>query len=100
MSAATVLCGMKAICEHCRSISLPSSESTIISMVRKDGFPAKKIGGIWISNADAIIEWTKSLGAVPDPVDQAIKSSFKNPVNPQKHLKNTSKTPKTFPKLP
>ena len=81
---ATVLCGMKAICEHCRSISLPSSESTVISMVKTSGFPAKKVGGIWISNADAIIAWTKICDPSPDHADQAVKDTAKKPVNTKK----------------
>jgi hypothetical protein len=97
---AKILCGMKAICEHCRAISLPSSESTIISMVRQYGFPAKKVGGVWISNTDAIMDWTKTPKAPPNPDDNALKDTPEKPVNPQKHPKNTPKTPQKHPRFP
>lgn len=105
----TVLCGMKAICGFCRSISLPSSEATVISLVTHDGFPAIKRGGIWISNTESIVDWTKLPVETEDPAVSttnptkktfmdAPKTPFKKPVNPKKHLKNTQNIPKKHPK--
>lgn len=48
------LSGMKQICEYIRR-----SECTVLSLVRTEGFPAKKIGGIWESDTELIDEWRK-----------------------------------------
>jgi hypothetical protein len=69
-------------------------------MVRTSGFPAKKVGGIWVSNADAIIDWTKRLDPPAVSPAEPEKDILKNHVNPQKTIKNTPKTPKISPKLP
>lgn len=55
----TALSGMKAIQEFCRTIGLPSAESTVINFILSEEFPAKKLGGIWESDKDLIVEWRK-----------------------------------------
>lgn len=55
----TALSGMKAIQEYCRSISLASSEASVIQMIRDYGFPARKLGGIWTSDKESITKWVK-----------------------------------------
>ena len=58
-SAKTALSGMVAIRDFCRSINLASSEASVIQMVRESGFPAKKLGGIWESDKESIVDWRK-----------------------------------------
>jgi hypothetical protein len=58
-SAKSALSGMVAIRDFCRSINLASSEASVIQMVRESGFPAKKLGGIWESDKESIVEWRK-----------------------------------------
>ena len=53
----TQLCGIKAICSACRNLELPSSEPSVMSMIIHEYFPAKKIGGVWISDMDMITTW-------------------------------------------
>jgi hypothetical protein len=55
----TGLSGMKAIQEHCRILGLPASEVTVIQMIRQSGFPARKLGGIWLSDKERIQDWQK-----------------------------------------
>jgi hypothetical protein len=55
----TTLSGMKAIQEHCRAINLPSSEATVLQMIRDSGFPARKLGGIWVADPEVIGTWVK-----------------------------------------
>jgi len=51
----TALSGMKAICGY-----VNRSESTVLKMIKEEGFPAKKIGGgIWESDRDLISAWRK-----------------------------------------
>ncbi|MCK9519560.1 MAG: hypothetical protein M0R74_11135 [Dehalococcoidia bacterium] len=57
--AKAALSGMTAIREFCRSINLASSEASVINMIVSCGFPAKKIGGIWESDKEMIVEWRK-----------------------------------------
>lgn len=56
----TALSGMKAITDYCRSINMPAAEATIMSHIINEGFPAKKLGGIWESDRALIIEWRKN----------------------------------------
>jgi hypothetical protein len=56
----TTLSGMKAIQEHCRAINLPSAEATVLQMIRQSGFPARKLGGIWMADREAVTKWLKS----------------------------------------
>jgi hypothetical protein len=55
----TTLSGMKAIQDHCRAINLPSSEATVLQMIRESGFPARKLGGIWVADTEMIGKWVK-----------------------------------------
>ena len=56
----SILAGMKIIKEYCRAVNLPSSEAAVIQMIRDYGFPARKLGGIWISDRELIIAWVRS----------------------------------------
>lgn len=69
MMESTTLSGMKAIQEHCRSINLPSSEATVIQMIHDSGFPARKLGGIWIASKVKIDEWFKEFTATGEPAE-------------------------------
>lgn len=57
------LVGMKAI-QKCVNMS----EDTVLTWIRQVGFPAKKVGGIWISETEAISRWCASIaeGVLPD----------------------------------
>ncbi len=55
----TGLSGIDAICSFCRTISLPASKASVLQMIRDEGFPAKKIGGIWDSDSVAITDWRR-----------------------------------------
>jgi hypothetical protein len=48
----TGLTGMKEISSHVRM-----SEVTVLKLIRKQGLPAKKVGGQWISDATVIKKW-------------------------------------------
>jgi hypothetical protein len=52
-----ILSGMKAIQDQCRALNLPSSEATVLQMIRESGLPARKLGGIWMADQKAIIKW-------------------------------------------
>lgn len=44
--------GMKAICGY-----MQKSENTVLKYIRKEGLPAGKIGGEWVSDAGRIDQW-------------------------------------------
>lgn len=48
------LIGLKEICKYARR-----SESTLLRMIREEGFPARKIGGNWQSTTNLIDEWQR-----------------------------------------
>lgn len=48
------LTGMKSICGY-----LNRSETTVLDLIRADGFPATKIGGVWESDTDLIDTWRR-----------------------------------------
>jgi len=48
--------GMKEICRY-----MGKSEPTIIRYIRYRGFPAKKVGGEWVSDAALIATWRRGL---------------------------------------
>lgn len=56
----TALSGMTAIRDFCRSINLPSSEVTIIQLIKEEEFPARKLGGVWESDKEEITSWRRS----------------------------------------
>jgi len=60
MTQKVKLSGIKEIQTCCGRLGLPTSVSSVISMINHDGFPAKKIGGIWISDMNLIEEWRLS----------------------------------------
>ncbi len=55
----TTLSGMNAIRDFCRSIQLASTEVTIIMLIKNYRLPAKKIGGVWQSDKELIMNWRK-----------------------------------------
>jgi hypothetical protein len=61
----TELEGMKQICMHVKR-----SEATVLDWIRFMSFPAKKLGGIWVSDTDLIVIWKKKI--ISDNVDEAI----------------------------
>jgi predicted DNA-binding transcriptional regulator AlpA len=48
--------GMKEICEYVKR-----SESTVLKLIRQEGFPAKKVLGEWMSSGAAIEKWRQEL---------------------------------------
>jgi hypothetical protein len=75
----TALSGMKAIQDFCRSIGLPSAESTVINFILSEDFPAKKLGGIWESDKDLIVEWRKKRLTVSNGNGSAAMEPEKKP---------------------
>ena len=88
--AKAALSGMTAIREFCRSINLASSEASVIYMIVSCSFPARKIGGIWESDREMIIEWRKKYinGEIAEKV-------FK----PEEKAKDTPRLPKDTRKI-
>jgi hypothetical protein len=48
--------GMKVICDHVKR-----SEATVLDWIRFMAFPAKKLGGIWVSDTELISDWKKKI---------------------------------------
>lgn len=48
--------GMKEICSH-----VNMSETTVLKLIRDTGFPAKKIGGQWISDIMLLEQWRTDI---------------------------------------
>lgn len=71
------LSGMKAIQEHCRAHNLPSSEATVIQMIQQSGFPARKLGGIWIASPAKIDKWIEEFTAGDPAEDKKPKKKKK-----------------------
>lgn len=84
MGENTALSGMKAIQEFCRTIGLPSSESTVINFILSEDFPAKKLGGIWESDKELIVEWRKKRLTVNNGNGSAATEPEKKP-DPKKN---------------
>jgi len=62
------LSGMKDICNY-----VSMSEATILNWIRTMDFPAKKLGGIWMSDTELIDRWRINIisGTVaPQPTNQ------------------------------
>lgn len=59
----TALYGIKAIRDCCRKLELPSTEATVMAMIHESGLPAKKLGGIWISDSELIAGWRRKYVA-------------------------------------
>ena len=51
--------GFKAIQECCGRLGLPTSSASVLDMINFQGLPAKKIGGVWISDSELIAKWRK-----------------------------------------
>lgn len=79
MEENTALSGMTAIRDFCKSISLASSEVTVIQYIQQFGFPARKLGGVWESDKNKIIEWRKKYvsGELPDEENKNGKPAAK-----------------------
>ncbi len=65
----TALSTMKVIRAFCGSIGLPSSEVSVLRMIRYDGMPARQLGKIWESDKELIMDWRKKrlAGDLPMP---------------------------------
>ena len=59
------LVGMKAI-QKCVNMS----EDTVLTWIRQVGFPAKKVGGIWISETEAISRWCAAIAEGASPTEK------------------------------
>lgn len=84
MTTGTALSGMTAIRDFCRAINMQSSEVTIVQLIKEEDFPAKKLGGVWESDQDLIIQWRKRRLAVgtPDPEETRKPEPEKKPAAP------------------
>jgi hypothetical protein len=51
-----VLTGMKEIC-----VFMNRSENSVLTLIRREGFPAKKIQGIWYSDRALIKAWADQM---------------------------------------
>ena len=67
MTEQTALSGIKSITAFCGSIGLPRTDVSILKLQREEGLPMKKLGGIWESDKQAIVDWRKGRlnGAMP-----------------------------------
>ena len=52
----TELDGMKAICNYVKR-----SEATVMDWIRNMEFPAKKLGGTWVSDVELIVNWKRKI---------------------------------------
>jgi hypothetical protein len=59
------LVGMKEI-QKCVNMS----EDTVLTWIRQVGFPAKKVGGIWISETEAITRWCAGIAEGVSPPEK------------------------------
>jgi predicted DNA-binding transcriptional regulator AlpA len=50
----SALIGMKMICD-----CMDRSEATVLKLIRDEGFPAVKIGGIWESDRGEVDNWRR-----------------------------------------
>ena len=50
------LIGMKSITDHEKV-----STVTILAWIHKLGYPARKAGGVWLSDTDSIEKWRKNF---------------------------------------
>ena len=57
MEEPTSLGGMTAIRDYCRILGLQCAESSIIALIKECGFPARKLGGQWLSDKLLIKNW-------------------------------------------
>ncbi|MGA1846897.1 hypothetical protein [Deferribacter abyssi] len=52
----TILVGMKAIRQY-----VGRSEATVLKWIKEDGFPAKKVDGVWESDTVLIEKWRRKM---------------------------------------
>ena len=52
----TILVGMKAIRQY-----VGRSEATVLKWIKNDGFPAKKVDGVWESDTVLIEKWRRKM---------------------------------------
>jgi len=70
------LCGIKEIQECCGSMWLPISPTSVMSMISLSGLPAKKLGGVWISDVEMIEKWRSGyIAGMPIPGKTPAKST-------------------------
>jgi len=55
---------MKQLCDYENR-----SEDTLLSLIRNEGYPARKIGGIWESDTELVDQWRRNLIIAGDGVD-------------------------------
>ncbi len=55
VTSSDALTGMKEICGY-----INRSEPTVLDLIRKQDFPAKKIGGVWESSKSLVDTWRKA----------------------------------------
>ena len=80
----TALGGMTAIMDYCRTISMQCSESTIISLIKEEEFPATKVKGQWMSDKLLIKDWRinrikKSVNQLSDTRQKRTPVNDKSP---------------------
>jgi hypothetical protein len=58
-----ILMGMKDIQKQ-----VNMSEATVLAWIRNEGFPARKVGGVWVSETETINRWfAKIVGDSQSP---------------------------------
>ena len=78
MTPTFILTGKKNICNF-----LGRSWDTVERWIREEGFPARKIDGVWESDSELITNWRRSQingGAAAKPGKEAEKPAVKKPV--------------------
>lgn len=78
------LMGMKDIQKH-----VNMSEATVLVWIRQVGFPAKKVGGIWISDTEAISRWLVRLIESDSPAETPPAAPPVRQFIPEKKQKNS-----------
>ncbi|MCE5306354.1 MAG: helix-turn-helix domain-containing protein [Acidobacteriales bacterium] len=61
--------GMKAIANH-----VGMSEDTILRWIETRGFPAARIGGLYLAETDDIVAWQLRQQAINSPVGRVLES--------------------------
>lgn len=74
----TELGGFKEIQECCARLGLPSSQASVLDMINFQDFPARKVGGVWISDSDLIEKWRKDYIAGRPVADKQPEKAQKN----------------------
>ena len=78
MEETTALGGMTAIRDYCRILGLQCSEASIISLIKACGFPARKLGGQWLSDKVLIKTWIVGfISEAEEPEGEPPQNVFK-----------------------